>query len=164
MAKALILGLGNTLRGDDGVGAAVVAALRDHELPPQVDVIDGGTPGLETVLIWRGYDRVIIVDAAEMGMQPGKWKRFLPDDAIFPSSNNKLKGTLHNAGLAEAVALAEALELLPRELVFYCVQPAYTGWSRVLTASVDATIPTVCAAIFAELGALSGQATRPLPE
>ncbi len=151
MAKTLILGLGNPFRGDDGVGAAVVAALKRQEQPANVVVLDGGTPGLETVLIWQGYERVIIVAAADMGLLPGNWKRFLPEEAVLPMDEGAMQGSLHDAGLAEALALAEALEILPPKLVFYGIQPAFTGWSADLTDDVGAAVPSLCAAISAEI-------------
>ncbi len=155
ISKTLILGLGNPFRGDDGIGAAVVAALRDQDLPPDVIVVDGGSPGLETVLIWQGYERVIIVNAAEMGIAPGVWKRFLSDEAVLHIKNESMRGTLHDAGLAEALALAAALDMLPSDLVFYCVQPSFTGWSADLTAPVAAAILSLCSAISSELAAYS---------
>ncbi len=151
MEKTLVLGLGNPYRGDDGVGTAVVAMLKSQDQPPNVDVLDGGTAGLETILLWQGYEQVIIVDAADMGMPPGKWKRFLPGEAILPLGEGAFTGTLHSAGLAEALALAEALELLPPELVFYGIQPEYTGWSPDLTAVVSSVMPSICTAISAEI-------------
>lgn len=151
MEKTLILGLGNPFRGDDGVGTAVVAVLMNKDQPPNVVVLDGGTPGLETVLIWQGYQRVIIVDAADMGMQPGSWRRFLAEEAVLPLGNGAMQGTLHAAGLAEALALAEALDILPPELVFYGVQPEYTGWSTGLSAPVETAVPSLSAAISAEI-------------
>lgn len=154
MTKSLILGLGNPFRGDDGIGTAVIDALKEKDQPPGVVVLDGGTPGLETVLIWQGYERVIIVDAADMGMKPGSWKRFLTGEAVFPVKESGMQGTLHGAGLAEALALAEALDILPPKLVFYGVQPAFTGWSAGLTEAVDAAVPALCDAIVAELADL----------
>jgi len=151
MVKTLILGLGNPFRGDDGVGPAVIAALNSQVMPPDVVVLDGGTPGLETVLTWQGYERVIIVDAADMGMQPGSWKRFHSDEAILPVDEAAMQGTLHAAGLAEALALAEALDLLPPELVFYGVQPEFTGWSAGLTEAIDFAVPALCEAISTEI-------------
>jgi len=155
MEKSLILGLGNPFRGDDGVGTSVIAALKGLDQPPYVVVLDGGTPGLETVLIWQGYQRVIIVDAADMGMQPGSWKRFVPGEAVLPMRESAMQGTLHSAGLAEALALAQALEIMPPELVFYGVQPAYTGWSANLTEAVNAVVPALCEAISAEIADLT---------
>jgi hydrogenase maturation protease len=153
MTKVLILGLGNPFRGDDGVGPAVIALLHNQDLLPDVVAVDGGTPGLETVLIWQGYERVIIVDAAEMGLDPGQWKRFLPDEAALPVAKESMQSTIHSAGLAEALALAEALDMLPDELVFYSVQPAFTGWTADMTAPVAAAVPALCSAISNELAA-----------
>jgi hydrogenase maturation protease len=86
-----------------------------------------------------------------MGMSPGNWKRFLPGDAVFPVGKETMRGTLHDAGLAEALALAEALDILPPELIFYCMQPASTDWSPDLTEPVNSSIPALCAAISAEI-------------
>lgn len=151
MKKVLVLGLGNPFRGDDGLGAAVIAVIKEKEPPANVVVLDGGTPGLETILIWEGYKRVIIVDAAEMGLDPGQWKRFVAKEVILPLDEGSMRGTLHNAGLADALALADALGMLPQELVFYCVQPAFTGWSPDLTPQVTSSIPSLCAAISNEI-------------
>lgn len=150
MKKALILGLGNSFRGDDGIGSAVIAALRNQDLPSDVVALDGGTPGLEMILTWQGYDRVIIVDAAEMGGKPGTWKRMLREDVQLEVGAGAMQGTMHDAGLAEAVALAEALNILPPELVLFCVQPAYTGWSPKLSDPVKSSIKPLCTAICAE--------------
>ena len=147
MEKVLILGLGNSLRGDDGAGPAVVAALSSMDLPPHVELLDGGTPGLETVLLLEGYERVIIVDAADMGLEPGEWRRFTPDTAEIRSDENKLGGTLHAAGLAEALVLAEVLDLLPKTLIIYGIQPISLDWSQKLTEPLIAALPLLCAEI-----------------
>ncbi len=151
MGKTLILGLGNSLRGDDGAGPAVVAALSAGTLPPRVDLLDGGTPGLETVLLFEGYQRVFIVDAADMGLPPGAWRRFTPDTAQIRSSEAALGGTLHTAGLAEALALARALNLLPDELIIYGIQPLELVWEEGLTEPLTAALPSLIAAITEEV-------------
>jgi hydrogenase maturation protease len=111
------------------------------DLPPYVEVVDGGTPGLETVLLLQGYERVIIVDAAEMGLEPGQWRCFTPDTAELHSSENKLQGTLHAAGLAEALVLAGALDVLPPTLIIYGIQPLSLDWSQNLTEPLQAALP-----------------------
>jgi hydrogenase maturation protease len=143
----LILALGNPLRGDDGVGAAVLQAL--PALPPGATGLDGGTPGLGLVLSLQGYDRAIILDAAELGETPGTWRRFTPDCLRTPDSD--LRGTLHNAGLAEALLLGEALQTLPPEIIIFGIQPGAIGWSPGLTAAVAAAIPGLCEAIMSLL-------------
>ncbi len=162
MADTLILGLGNVLRGDDGVGAAVISSLQSQSLPDGVDLIDGGTAGLEIVLLLKEYRRVIVVDAAEMGLEAGEWRVFEGSSTIFPSSPSCLNGTLHSAGFAEALALAEALETLPEELLVFGVQPERTlsewaDWGEGLSEEVAGAVPALCEAIinqkwFAMLG------------
>jgi hydrogenase maturation protease len=136
-ATTLILSLGNPLRADDGVGAAVVEALREHQLPPDVELIDGGAPGLETVLYFEGRSRVIVIDAADMGLESGEWRRFTLADIRLKSNDMALRGTLHYAGLAEAISLAEAMDALPAELVIYGVQPESLDWQAGLSEAVS---------------------------
>lgn len=149
----LVLALGSPLRGDDGVGKAVIECLQQHDLPPGVTVLDGGTPGLETVLLFEGYARVLVVDAAEMGAAPGAWRRFTTQDATLTANDLHARVTVHYAGLAEALALGDALDILPGEIVIYGVQPRRIDWSQTLSAPVRAAVPAVCAAILEELQA-----------
>ncbi len=149
-ATTLILALGNPLRGDDGAGTAVIEALRDHPLPPDVELLDGGTPGLETVLYFQGRSRAIVVDAADMGLEPGEWRRFTLGDIRLKSNDMALRGTLHYAGLAEAVALAEAMDALPAELIIYGIQPQSIGWQPGLSDAVRTAVKEVARQIVHE--------------
>ncbi len=139
--STLILGLGNPLRGDDGIGPAVVEWLRSQGLPPGTLALDGGTAGLDLVLTMMGYRRVLIVDAAELGGTPGTWACFRPDPAHVETAEPTL--SMHQAGLAEALALAAALRVLPEEVIVFGVQPAQTGWAPGLSAEVQAVVPVV---------------------
>lgn len=120
-------------------------------MPPDVTVFDGGTAGLETALLMQGYGRAIIVDAAKMERQPGEWARFTAEEAVLKCGNIHCRGTLHSAGLAEALALGEALDILPPEVVIYGVQPLEVGWAPGLSEPVRAAIPAVCEAILNDL-------------
>jgi hydrogenase maturation protease len=145
----LVLSLGNPLRGDDGVGTAVLTLLAAYPIiPPEVVLLDGGTPGLETVLLLEGYEKVIIIDAADMGLEPGAWRRFSSAKLAVQEAN--LTGTLHQAGLAEALALAEALNMLPDEVIVFGIQPAEIGWEPGLSVGVETAVSEVCKAILAE--------------
>src|SRR5512136_1287978 len=119
--STIVLGLGNPLRGDDGVGPAVIEWLDRQELPPGVEAIDGGTAGLNIVSTLIGHERAIIVDAANVGRTPGAWVRFMPEVARLKDNDTAL--SLHSAGLTEALALGAALNVLPREIIIYGVQP-----------------------------------------
>lgn len=155
-AHTIVLALGNPLRGDDGVGAAVVQALaQSGALPPDVRLQDGGTPGLDTALLLQGFRRAILVDAAEMGLQPGQWQwlDISPAD-VMPGA------TLHAAGLAEALALGHALGILPERLRVIGIQPERVDCTPGLSHSVRQAVPAVCQAILEELGA-AGHAREP---
>ena len=151
MVKRLVLGLGNPLRGDDGVGPAVISQLTEAALPPDVSVVDGGTPGLETVLLLEGYEQAILVDAADMGLAPGTWRRISPDMSALKRRAGSLTGTLHDAGVAEALILGQALGVLPDKLIIYGVQPEHTDWVDRLSEPVEAVVPAICAAIVEEI-------------
>ena len=146
----LVLSLGNPLRGDDGVGTAVFTKLAAYPIiPPEVVLLDGGTPGLETVLLLAGYEKAIIIDAADMGLEAGAWRRFSSAKLAVQAAN--LTGTLHQAGLAEALALAEALNMLPAEVIIFGIQPAEIGWEPGLSVGVETAVGEVCQAIIAEI-------------
>jgi hydrogenase maturation protease len=133
VTPTLVLALGNPLRGDDGVGQAVLCALEQRALGPGVELVDGGTPGLNTVLLLEGRSRVIVIDAADFGACPGNVRRFeltANDLSLQPVHSN----SLHAAGLLEALALATALGVLPAQVALYGVQPRrfvqrYLRWS-----------------------------------
>jgi hydrogenase maturation protease len=147
--STVILGLGSSLRGDDGVGPAVIEWLDRQVLPPGVETIDGGTSGLDIVSILMGRERAIIVDAANVRREPGQWLRFTPDVTQLKSSDVTL--SLHSAGFAEALALGAALNVLPPTIVIYGVQPQNLDWSPQLSDAVQAAVAELGQAILQEL-------------
>ncbi len=148
-AQTLILALGNPLRGDDGAGSAVIKALADSgAVPPGVRLQDGGTPGLDTALLLQGYRQAVIIDAADMGLEPGSWRWVAAEPAnVAPGA------TLHTAGLAEALALGEALGILPSNLMVIGIQPQQADWTPGLSEPVRQAVPAVCRAVLEEIGA-----------
>lgn len=163
MKPILILGLGNPLQGDDGIGCRVaqelVGASVSADLPDDVEVMDGGTPGIGLVNLLEGRERVIIVDAAEMGRAPGEVVRFSLQDAALQVPAGQL--SLHGSGVADALALGRALNLTLPEIVVYGVQPARVGWGTCLSASVAAAVPQVVEAVLREAGVYNGERKDP---
>jgi len=145
----LVLGLGNPLRGDDGVGARVVEALTRRGLPQGVTAIDGGTGGLDLLRVLERWKRVVIVDAADVGREPGQFVRFTPDQVRLTGASNTF--TLHNAGLSEVLALAAALGRDLPEIVVFGVQPAQIGWGEGLSPALETTLSGLTDAILEEL-------------
>jgi hydrogenase maturation protease len=147
----LILGLGNPLLGDEGIGVRVVEELKGLELPDGVTVVEGGTSGLGIIGLMEGYQRVIIVDAADMGHPPGRVVRFTPLEAQFKTAEAPL--SLHQIGLGEVLALAEALEVAPAELVIIGIQPSRIEGGVGLSPEVEGAIPQIIRIILDELDA-----------
>ncbi len=150
MTPTLILALGNPLRGDDGVGAAVLQALHERALSPQIELLDGGTPGLETALLLEGRSWVIIIDAADFGAKPGSiLKRDLTARELELRPVHS--ASLHTAGLLDALALAAALGTFPPQVTLYGVQPLSLDYETELSADVRAAIPQLIQAILLTL-------------
>ncbi len=151
MKHTLILGLGNPLLGDEGIGVRVVEELQGLQLPDGVKAIEGGTAGLGLVGLMEGYQRVIVVDAADMGHPPGRVVRFTPAEVQFKTAEAPL--SLHQIGLGEVLALAEALEVAPDKLVIVGVQPDRIEGGVGLSPEVEGAIPQVIGIILDELDA-----------
>ncbi|MEJ5199100.1 MAG: hydrogenase maturation protease [Anaerolineae bacterium] len=149
MCSTLILGLGNPLQGDDGIGCRVIEALQDRALPPDVEAMDGGTPGVGLIHLLEGRRRAILVDAAEMGRPPGTVVRFRPEGIVLTGAAERF--SLHRTAVADALALAAALNLPLPEIVFYGVQPGRVGWGEELSPQVAAAIPVLVERIIAEI-------------
>ncbi len=149
LPSTLIIGLGNPLRGDDGVGVCVAQMLAQQALPNDVEVVDGGTQGLGLVNLMEGRRRIILVDAADVGKNPGQFIRFTLDKAVLQGDDQPL--SIHTAGLREALLMAEALKVLPDEVVIFGMQPANLDWINALSSEVKATLPDLIAAVLSEL-------------
>lgn len=146
MKPILVLGLGNPLQGDDGVGCRVAQTLEALPLPDDVEVMDGGTPGVGLLNLLDGRDQVIVIDAAEMEREPGTVIRFRPEDVTLTGSNQRF--SLHRSGVADALSLARALELKLPEIVVFGVQPLHVEWTEALSSPVEAAVPRVVQAVL----------------
>ena len=81
--RILVLGVGNLLMGDEGVGIHAIRELMERTHPPHVDIIDGGTAGLDLLHVMEGYQKVLIIDAVDVGEEPGAILRFSPQDVYL---------------------------------------------------------------------------------
>jgi len=150
--SVLVLGLGNPLRGDDGIGPRVVEELTRRGLPEGVTALDGGTAGLDLLQTLEGWERVVVVDAADVGREPGQFVRFRPDQVRLAQAADRF--SLHYAGLSEVLALADALGRTLPEMVIFAVQPAEIGWGEGLSQAVEAALPALADAVFDEIAGI----------
>ncbi len=155
----LILGVGNPLRGDDAIGVVAVQQIATRpDLPPGVDVLDGGTAGLGLIPVLEQYRRVILVDAVQMGEQPGTVRRFVWDDVRLRERERAL--SLHQSDLNEALALAEVLCCLPPVLIVYGVQPQHTDWDQPLSDAVRRALPGLVDALMTEVRSINSNGSQ----
>src|SRR5512139_197144 len=123
--NTLVLGIGNLIMTDDGVGVRVVQQLAEkYRFPPGVRLLDGGTLGLDLLPQLEGVERLLIVDAVEAGGPPGTTLR-LTGEAIPRLFQTKLSP--HQMGLQDLLAVAELQGYCPPEMVLWGVQPAEIG-------------------------------------
>lgn len=151
MARALVVGLGNPVRCDDGVGLHVVRRLIDTGLPEGVTAIEAGAAGLDLLDSITGCDRLIIVDAIDMGRPPGAV--LVLDLADLPRAMPLHFASSHEADLPTIMALGRKLGLrLPQRVVIVAVQVAdITSFAMTCTDAVDAAIPKACREIARHL-------------
>jgi len=107
--KLPVIGLGNLLMGDDGAGIYVINELRKQNLPEEVDIIDGGTGGVELIDILASSRTVIVIDAIMThGNSITGIRLFSPDAFIFKEDNGY---SLHDVELTSVLSLMRALDL-----------------------------------------------------
>ena len=144
--RVLVMGIGNTLLQDDGVGVHVAEQFR-ASLPSDspITVLDGGTIGLSLLPEVEDSDAVIIVDASEMDAAPGTVRQFR-NRAIDRQLSGKRR-TVHEVALADLFAAAAIRGRSPARRALIAIQPSCTEWGLEPTPDVQAAIPTACAAV-----------------
>lgn len=139
MTALTVIGVGNPLFGDDGVGIAVIEALRAAQL--DMELIDGGTDALGLLEYFPNRKHLVIVDAARMGEKPGTVRCFDPAEADLILKWDHL--SLHGVGLAEAWQLASKLDMLPEKMWVIGVQPGVVKMTNHLSFAVKNAVPKV---------------------
>jgi hydrogenase maturation protease len=117
----LVLGIGNILLRDEGVGVRVAQRLQCMQLPASVEVVDGGTAGADLLDVLAERKKVIVIDAVDAEIEPGAVLRFGGDE-LEPSKTAEV--SLHDVGIAETLAMTKMLSCAPESVVFLGVKPA----------------------------------------
>jgi hydrogenase maturation protease len=154
-APILVLGLGNTLLSDDGVGPVLVRRLADRKCSwtKDVDFVDGGTQGLALLGHLGGRHAVIIVDAVKMGAPAGTVHRLtLPELRQFRSGR---AGSGHESNAGDLLAAAELLNELPSWLCVVGVEPEKVTTGVVLSPAVQEALPAASEEVDRLLNELS---------
>jgi hydrogenase maturation protease len=133
----VVLGVGNTIHSDDGLGVHALGRLEKHpRLPAGVKLIDGGTRGLELLADVYECPRLMLLDAVDLGERPGTVLRLAGDDLLGLSAGSNV----HQLGVADLLNTLPLVSDVDREIVLLGIQPASTDWGTELTPRVEATI------------------------
>jgi hydrogenase maturation protease len=149
MKKTVVLGVGNELFKDEGVGVHAARILQ-AKLPPSgsnVEVIDGGTsPDIWSLI--DGADKLIIVDAVRGGCEPGTIYRFTPQQIV---ADRGLITSVHQMGILENLSLMELVGGKPEETVIIGVEPADLEPGLELSAKLQERIPKIIQTVLGEI-------------
>lgn len=138
MSRTLVLGLGNPLMGDDGAGVEALNRLRDDwQVPEEVELVDGGTWGMNLLPLLESHDQVILLDAINTGARPGTLVLLRREDLPRYFAH---KLSPHQLDLREVLALAELREALPETLIAIGVQPETVELNGKLSPRIDFAI------------------------
>ncbi len=157
--SVLVLGIGNLIMSDDGIGVRVVQLLAErYRYPAGVTILDGGTLGLDLLPRLEGVERLLVVDAVETGQPAGTLVRMAGEEVPVVLET---KVSPHQMGLKDLLAVAMLQGFAPREMVLWGVQPALIELGTDLSEAVAARLETLVGKVLVEL-AEWGVRTLPL--
>jgi len=139
--KVLVLGLGNTLLSDEGVGVHVIRYLQARSpAVPGIEYMDGGTLSFDLTVPIESADALIVVDAAELGAAPGT-VRCYRDAAMDTFVGGNRKRSVHEVSLLDLLAIACLSDHLPQRRALVGIQPQRVDWGEAPSAVVAGAIP-----------------------
>ena len=149
--SAVVIALGNPLRGDDGIGPVLLERLRERNLPTAVELRDLGDGGFDVLHALSDADRAVIVDAVRFGGDPGEYAVFEPNDV---ATVHESRGS-HDSDLFELLELAAAREEAPEQVVLFGVQPGDMRDGERLSDSLRVALPELTDALAESVHGLS---------
>jgi hydrogenase maturation protease len=153
-----VLGVGNKLMSDEGVGVHVIERIAaGYDLPQEVQLLDGGTLGMDLLYYLEGIENLLLVDAVEAHKEPGTIIRLEGEDV---PSFLSLKISPHQLGVPDMLAAARFKDLYPKRLVLWGVQPEALEIGLDLSPLVESKVDTLVKNMVEQLKAW-GHAVNP---
>lgn len=154
--SVLVLGIGNLVMSDDAAGVIVAQKLlQRYYFPDFVEIVDGGTLGLDLLPKLENITHLIMIDAVETGKAAGTCVRLCGQELPIALET---KISPHQMGLKDLLAVSELMGHLPQEMVLIGVQPGSIEMNVGLTAEVEAQLETLISDVLNELTNLGIQA------
>ncbi len=160
--KTLLIGLGNLIMGDEGIGVQAINAIRQrYSFEPPVEVVDGGTLGLDLLLYFEQRDAVVIVDAVNFGKEPG-YIGLLRDDEVPAQINTKL--TVHHIGLSDILSSLKLLGKSPKRITLVGIQPESIEFSLNLSSTLKARFQELIETTIKEIEEMGHRCVLQFPQ
>ena len=141
--KIGVIGIGNPLRKDDGIGIVLLEQLRKQKktLPCAIECIDGGTGGMNLLHVLARYDIVLIIDAVDFHGSPGE-SRLVSLEEIRGEHRTKSLST-HESDFLNVVRLSEELQEQPRNVYIFAVQPKDVSFGTTFSEEIKQAVDTL---------------------
>jgi hydrogenase maturation protease len=150
--QTLILGVGNLLMSDEGVGVHVIQRLiADYQLPEEVQVLDGGTLGMDLLYYLEGAENLLLIDAVQARKEPGTLVRLEGDEVPAFMS---IKISPHQLGVPDMLAAAKLKgNCYPQRIVLWGIQPELVEIGLDLSSTVESKVDIIIENILEQLQA-----------
>ncbi len=158
--EAVVIGIGNVLRGDDGIGPVVAAAVADRDLPGVRVVVAAADPS-DLLDLWAGVALAVVVDAVRADSAAAGEILLFDGGTGWPAGT---AGSSHALDIADAVRLGAALDRTPARVLVIGVVAASFGYGAALSAPVADAVPVVVHTVLAALGRCPGRSTGAMLE
>jgi hydrogenase maturation protease len=146
MDKILIVGIGNLLCRDEGIGVHVIQEIRNLKLPDHIDLLDMGTSTMDLISYLGGVKKLIVIDAMKAGGTPGTIYKCRPED-LLPEEEGPI--SLHEIGLLESLNMSQKMGM-KIDTVIIGVEPKVLDWGMELSGEVKSKIPAIIEAVLKE--------------
>jgi hydrogenase maturation protease len=144
----LVLGIGNILLSDEGIGVRVIEQMQEISLSEDVELVDGGTSGVDLLDILADRDKIIVVDAVDADCRPGTVLQFGIDQLM---QKDLPYISMHEIGIAETIIMTEQLGCAPKEVIVFGIQPQKIECGLELSKALKHVVQEVVELILNEL-------------
>jgi hydrogenase maturation protease len=142
MKKTLVIGIGSALRCDDGVGIQIVEELRKENLPKEIRLECADVSGPDLIKYFPGFEKVVIIDAADMNKKPGAVRIF--NEKKLRKGDFKESVSTHGISLIETLKIAEKIDIKP-EIIVFGIQPFDISFKAGLSEALQKKVPVISA-------------------
>jgi hydrogenase maturation protease len=148
----LILGIGNILLKDEGVGVHTINKIVEMDLPADIEIMDGGTKGIDLLFSIEGRKKVIVVDTVTAGEPPGTIYRFTEESLVDMAPGLR---TAHGIDFTYVVRTSQMLGTKPDEIIFIGIEPADMSEGIGLSPLIEKRVPALIKMVMKEIESIS---------